>query len=93
MKLIRWCDTMVSDAIKNDILVRAGRKIIDSLERLIGHAMKFKGGVKCYDSIRSKFTRHRVSVHRRSRQGTCIDSLCQLSYSALALEPIEHVGE
>src|SRR5437899_12985321 len=84
---------MVSHTVKGHVPPWTNREIVDGLEHLVRYAVEFKGRVKCNNSVLAQFARHAVPVHRCSGKRPHINSLRQLSDSALAFEPIKHIAD
>jgi hypothetical protein len=84
-------NTLVGDAIEDDILAEASGKIVDGLEGLIGDPVEFERRVEGDDGVISERPGDAIPIQRNCREGADVGSVGYFSYTSLFFETLEEV--
>jgi hypothetical protein len=84
-------NTVVGDAIEDDILAEARGKIVDGLESLVGDPVEFERGVESDDGVPSEGAGDAISIQGNCRESTGINAVCYLPHAALFFQTLEQV--
>ena len=84
-------NTLVGDAIEDDILAEASGKIVDGLKGLIGDPVEFERRVEGDDGVISERPGDAIPIQGNCREGADVGSVGYLSYTSLFFETLEEV--
>ena len=86
-------DAVVGHVVEGHVFSRTCGEVVDGLKYLVCHAVPLERGVKRDDGILPKCGRNEMAIERHVRESSCVNTVRQLPYAALALQTMQHIKD